>query len=227
VVDAPEAGPILKALDAEGWTLTDILVTHHHADHTDGIAALVERYHPAVTAPAAEAQKIPHVTRTVAEGDEVAVGSATARVIETPGHTLGQVNYFFGADKLLFSGDTLFAIGCGRVIEGKPPMMWASLDKLRKLPGDTRIYCGHEYTAANARFALSVDPDNAALKARAAAVDAARSRGEPTVPSIMADELATNPFLRADDPGLAAALGKAGASPAEVFTEVRARKDRF
>jgi hydroxyacylglutathione hydrolase len=225
VVDAPEAAPIAAALDAEGWDLTHILVTHHHHDHTGGIAALVERFHPDVVAPAGEAAKIPAVTRTVREGDTVAVGAAEGRVIETPGHTLGQVNYFFDRDRLLFGGDTLFTLGCGRVIEGDPEMMWRSLDKLRQLPGDTRLYCGHEYTEANARFALSVDPDNSKLKARAEAVRAARARGAATVPATLAEEYETNPFLRPE--ALAAAVGLAGAEPAKVFAEIRGRKDRF
>ena len=225
VVDAPEAAPIAAALEAEGWDLTHILVTHHHHDHTGGIAALVARSGPEVVAPAAEAAKIPNVTRTVREGDRVAVGGMTAAVIETPGHTLGQINYFFDAERLLFGGDTLFTLGCGRVIEGDAAMMWRSLDKLRRLPGDTQLYCGHEYTEANARFALSVDPDNARLQARAAAVRAARGRGEPTVPATLAEELETNPFLRPEE--LAAALGMAGAEPAAVFAEIRGRKDHF
>jgi hydroxyacylglutathione hydrolase len=225
VIDAPEAAPIAAALDAEGWDLTHILVTHHHHDHTGGIAALVERSGPEVVAPAAEAAKIPNVTRTVREGDRVAVGGMTAAIIETPGHTLGQINYFFDAERLLFGGDTLFTLGCGRVIEGDAAMMWRSLDKLRRLPGDTQLYCGHEYTEANARFALSVDPDNTKLLARAAAVRAARGRGEPTIPATLAEEMATNPFLRPEQ--LAAAVGMAGAEPAAVFAEIRGRKDRF
>ncbi|HVV93382.1 MAG TPA: hydroxyacylglutathione hydrolase [Hyphomicrobiales bacterium] len=225
VVDAPEAAPIEAVLDKEGWRLSTILVTHHHHDHTGGIEALVRRFHPEVVAPAGEAAKIPAVTRTVKEGDCVSAGGADATVIETPGHTLGQINYFFDRERLLFGGDTLFTLGCGRVIEGDPDMMWRSLDKLRRLPGDTRLYCGHEYTEANARFALSVDPDNARLKARAEAVRAARGRGEPTVPATLAEELDTNPFLRPE--ALAAAVGLAGAAPAKVFAEIRGRKDRF
>jgi len=227
LVDAPEAGPIIATLDAEGWSLDLILITHHHHDHTGGIAALVERYHPEVVAPAAEAARIPNVTRTVREGDHVAVGALDAAVIETPGHTLGQVNYFFEGERLLFSGDTLFALGCGRVIEGDPAMMWHSLDKLRALPDDTRIYCGHEYTAANAKFALSVDPDNAGLQRRATEVDQLRAAGKPTVPSLMGEERTINPFLRGDDPIIARNVGLAGADPARVFTEVRERKNHF
>ena len=148
-IDAPEAGPIEAALKATGWTLTDILVTHHHADHTDGIKALKDKFKCRVVAPSAEADTIPAVDETVVEGDTVKVGTLSANVIETPGHTLGHIAYWFHADKLAFVGDTLFSIGCGRVIEGTPGMMWRSLVKLRDLPNDTEIYCGHEYTAAN------------------------------------------------------------------------------
>jgi hydroxyacylglutathione hydrolase len=227
VVDAPEAAPILAALDAEGWRLTHILVTHHHRDHTDGIPPLVERFRPEVIVPAAEAGRIPQAGRRVREGDEVAVGGLAARVIDTPGHTNGHISYFFDKERLLFAGDTLFALGCGRLIEGSPEMMWHSLEKLRALPGDTRVFCGHEYTQSNARFALSVDRDNAALQAAAAAADEARAAGRPTIPTTIEAERAANPFLRADDTALAAALGLPGAAPVAVFADLRGRKDKF
>ena len=169
-IDAPEAAPIEAALKATGWKLTDILVTHHHADHTGGIVALKEKYKCRVVAPAAEADTIPAVDQTVREGDKVTVGKLTGSVIETPGHTNGHIAYWFHADKLAFVGDTLFSIGCGRVIEGTPGMMWRSLVKLRDLPNDTEIYCGHEYTAANIRFARTIEPDNPVLAAREAQV---------------------------------------------------------
>jgi len=226
-IDAPEAAPVEAALKATGWKLTDILVTHHHADHTDGIVALKEKYKCRVTAPRGEAAKIPAVDVQVGENDTVSVGSLSAKVIETPGHTLGQVNYFFPADKLLFAGDTLFSIGCGRVIEGKPEMMWQSLLKLRALPDDTKLYCGHEYTAANIRFAKTIEPDNQALAAREAIVTRQLAAGEATIPSLIGDEKKENVFLRADVPAVAAAVGLAGKSAAEVFTEVRARKNSF
>jgi hydroxyacylglutathione hydrolase len=227
VVDAPEAAPILDALDREGWRLTHILVTHHHRDHTDGIPALVERFAPEVIVPATEAERIPHAGRGVKEGDTVGVGSLTARVLDTPGHTNGHISYVFDAERLLFAGDTLFALGCGRVIEGTPAMMWASLDKLRQLPDDMRVYCGHEYTQSNARFALSIDRDNPALAARATAVDRTVAAKQPTIPSLIGEERATNPFLRVDDGRLAAAVGLTGASPTAVFADIRGRKDRF
>jgi len=224
-IDAPEARPVEAALKATGWKLTDILVTHHHHDHTSGIEALKARYNCRVVAPDREQAKIPAFDETVREGDEVSVGKLRGKVIETPGHTLGHITYFFPKDHLAFVGDTLFSIGCGRVIEGTPEMMWASLNKLRDLPDDTQVYCGHEYTKANANFALSVDGNNAALKARAAEVDQQLARGEFTIPVTIGDEKKANPFLRPE--ALAGAVGKAGKPAAEVFAEIRARKDRF
>ena len=226
-IDAPEAAPVEAALAATGWKLTDILVTHHHADHTGGIAELKARHKCRVVAPRREAAKIPVVDIEVGEGDRVKVGSLTADVIETPGHTLGQVNYFFPDDKLLFAGDTMFSIGCGRVIEGTPELMWQSLLKLRALPDDTALYCGHEYTDANIRFALTIEPGNAALQARAAEAKRQIAAGQPTVPSRLGEEKRANVFLRADDPGVAAAVGLAGAPAVQVFAEVRARKNKF
>jgi hydroxyacylglutathione hydrolase len=226
-IDAPEAAPVEAALKETGWKLTDILVTHHHADHTGGIAELKERHKCKVTAPRTEAAKIPSVDVQIGDGDTVKIGNLSARAIGTPGHTLGQINYFFAADKLLFAGDTLFSVGCGRVIEGKPEMMWQSLLKLRALPEDTMLYCGHEYTAANIRFAKTIEPDNAALLAREKEVTAQLAAGKPTVPSRLGDEKENNVFLRADVPAVAAAVGLAGKSAEEVFTEVRARKNKF
>jgi hydroxyacylglutathione hydrolase len=226
-IDAPEAAPVEAALKASGWKLTDILVTHHHADHTDGIRALKDKYQCRVVAPSAEAGKIPAVDETVREGDKVTVGKLSANVIETPGHTLGHIAYWFHADKLAFVGDTLFSIGCGRVIEGNPEMMWRSLVKLRDLPNDTEIYCGHEYTAANIRFARTVEPDNKALAARDVQAKQQIAAGEPTIPVSLGDEKLANPFLRADQPEVAAGIGMAGKPAAEVFAEIRERKNKF
>jgi len=226
-IDAPEAPPIEAALKATGWTLTDILVTHHHGDHTGGIADLKKKYRCRVVAPRAEAGKIPLADETVREGDKVTVGTLAANVIETPGHTAGHITFWFQGDKIVFAGDTLFSIGCGRVIEGTPEMMWASLLKLRGLPGDTRVYCGHEYTLANIKFAQTIEPNNAALATRAAQAGRQRAAGEPTIPTTLDEEKAANPFLRADVPAVAAAVGLAGKTPAEVFTEIRARKNKF
>ena len=226
-IDAPEAAPVEKALAATGWKLTDILVTHHHADHTAGIAALKAKHHCRVVAPRNEAAKIADIDETVGEGDSVKVGALTGRVLETPGHTAGHISYFFGADKLAFVGDTLFSVGCGRVIEGTMDMMWASLLKLRALPDDTRLYCGHEYTAANCRFAVTIEPDNMALRKRTDQVTQLVGRAEPTIPTTLAEEKAVNPFLRADVPSVAAGVGLKDAPASQVFAAVRGRKDRF
>ena len=226
-VDAPEAAPIEAALKSTGWKLSDILVTHHHGDHTAGIAELKQRYRCRVVAPLQEAGKIPLVDETVREGAKVSVGKLSANVIETPGHTAGHISYWFPADKLVFAGDTLFSIGCGRIIEGTPEMMWASLLKLRDLPGDTKIYCGHEYTLANIRFAQTIEPDNRALAARAEEAARQIAAGKPTIPTTIEQEKAANPFLRADEPAVAAAVGLAGMPATQVFAEVRARKNNF
>jgi hydroxyacylglutathione hydrolase len=226
-IDAPETGPIEKALNETGWKLTDILVTHHHADHTDGIIALKEKYRCRVVAPAAEAKKIPAVDEPVREGDKAKVGSLAADVIETPGHTLGHIAYWFHADKLAFVGDTLFSIGCGRVIEGTPEQMWRSLVKLRDLPDDTKIFCGHEYTLANITFARTVEPGNKALAAREAQARQQVAQGEPTIPVTIGAEKLANPFLRADRAEVAGGIGMAGKPAADVFAEIRARKNRF
>jgi hydroxyacylglutathione hydrolase len=226
-IDAPEAAAIEAALKATGWKLTDILVTHHHADHTDGIQELKDKYKCRVVAPAAEADKIPGVDLAVREGDKVTVGKLTANVIETPGHTNGHIAYWFHADKLAFVGDTLFSIGCGRIIEGTPGMMWRSLLKLRDLPDDTKIYCGHEYTAANIKFARTIEPNNAALAAREAEAKQQFADGKPTIPVTIGNEKKENPFLRADVPEVAAGIGMPDKQPAQVFAEIRARKNKF
>jgi hydroxyacylglutathione hydrolase len=205
-IDAPEAAPVAAALQETGWRLTDILVTHHHPDHTQGIGALKQHHKCRVVAPRNEAKRIAHVDETVGEGDAVKVGSLEGRVIDTPGHTAGHISYFFPADKIAFVGDTLFSIGCGRVIEGDPEMMWDSLLKLRGLPDETRFYCGHEYTDANIRFAKTVEPNNKVLAARA-------------------EEVAK--FLRADNAELAKSLSLAGSPAWKVFAEIRERKNRF
>ena len=225
-IDAPEAAPVDAALKATGWRLSDILVTHHHADHTGGIAELKARHRCRVTAPRNEAARIPDVDATVGEGDIASVGALAGRVIETPGHTAGHISYFFDADRLAFVGDTLFSIGCGRVIEGTPEMMWASLLKLRALPDDTEIYCGHEYTEANIRFALTIEPDNPDLRARAEEARRQVAAGQPTIPTTIGAEKRANVFLRADVPAVAAAVGLAGRPAAQVFAEVRERKNR-
>jgi hydroxyacylglutathione hydrolase len=225
-IDAPEAVPIIKALEREGWTLTDILVTHHHGDHVGGIAELKQKYNCRVVAPHDKTTKIPLVDARVSQGDIVKVGNLLARVLETPGHTLDHVSYVFDDDKALFAADTLFSIGCGRVFEGTYPMMWDSLLKLRALPDDFRLYCGHEYTAANVKFALTVEPNNPDLKARAAEATQLRAAGRPTIPTLLGDEKKANVFLRADEPSVAASVHLKGASAAEVFGELRERKNK-
>jgi hydroxyacylglutathione hydrolase len=226
-IDAPEAGSIEAALQSAGWRLTDILVTHHHHDHTGGIEALKARHRCRVVAPEAEADGIPEVDETVRENDQVRVGSLSARVLETPGHTAGHISYVFADERLVFVGDTLFSIGCGRVIEGTHEMMWQSLLKLRGLPDDTRIYCGHEYTQANIRFAKTIEPGNAALAAREREVGRLGAARNPTIPSTMGEEKAANPFLRADVPEVARTVGLAGGPAWKVFAEIRERKNRF
>jgi hydroxyacylglutathione hydrolase len=226
-IDAPEAEPILAALASKGWTLTDILVTHHHADHTAGIGALKKKTGCRVYGPAREAGLIPGLDVEAAEGDAVEVGGATGSVIETPGHTRGHVSYHFPDDAAVFVGDTLFSVGCGKLLEGDAPTMWTSLSKLAALPPETAVYCGHEYTDTNCRFALTIEPENEALRARAAEVAANAAKGAPSLPTTIAQELATNPFLRASSPAIQARLGLEGRPSEEIFGEVRRRKDRF
>src|SRR4051812_21354800 len=225
-IDAPEAAAVLKALAQENWALTDILVTHHHHDHVGGVAELKKKYKCRVVAPHDKKTAIADVDLRVGNGDVVKVGKLLARVLETPGHTLDHISYVFDADKALFAADTLFSIGCGRVFEGNYPMMWESLLKLRALPDDFRLYCGHEYTAANVKFALNVEPDNASLQARAEEVTRLRAAGKPTIPSLLGEEKRANVFLRADDPAVAIKLRMKGASAAEVFGELRERKNK-
>ena len=226
-IDAPEAAAVEKALTDTGWKLTEILVTHHHADHTQGVQRLKDKYKCRVIAPMGEAAKIPMVDDAVREGDTVKVGTLAANVIETPGHTAGHISYWFHGEKAAFVGDTLFSIGCGRVIEGTMEQMWQSLRKLRDLPDDTRIYCGHEYTEANIKFAKTIEPDNTALQAREKEARAQRAAGKATVPTTLGAEKKENCFLRADVPEVAAALGMSGQPAARVFAEIRERKNKF
>ena len=225
-IDAPEAAPIIKALEQEGWKLTDILVTHHHGDHVGGVAELKDRYGCRVVAPHDKTTKIANVDMRVVNSDVVKIGSLLARVLETPGHTLDHISYVFDAEKTVFAADTLFSIGCGRVFEGNYPMMWDSLLKLRALPDDFKLYCGHEYTASNVKFALTIEPDNPALQARAAEVTKLRAENKPTIPSLLGDEKRANVFLRADEPSVAARLHMKGADGAAVFGELRERKNK-
>ncbi|MBN2907759.1 MAG: hydroxyacylglutathione hydrolase [Rhodobacteraceae bacterium] len=227
LVDAPAAAPIEAALSARGWRLDMILITHHHGDHIDAVETLRAAHGARVAGAAADAHRLPPLDLALAEGDSVQVGAELGRVIDVSGHTLGHIAYYFADSAAVFTADSLMALGCGRLFEGDAATMWASLSRLAALPRETWVFSGHEYTAANARFALTIEPDNPALQARAADVDASRAEGLPTVPSQLADELATNPFLRAGLPEVKSALGMEQASDVEVFAEIRARKDRF
>lgn len=227
LVDAPEAAPIRAELDRHGWSLDQVWLTHHHWDHVDGLEALRTRYDPTVIGAAADAHRLPPLDLAVSEGDRFEFAGATVEVIDVSGHTVGHIALYLPAAKAVFTADSLMALGCGRLFEGTPDQMWASLSKLAALPDETLVCSGHEYTQSNARFALTVDPGNAALKTRADEIDHARAEGRPTVPSLLSLEKATNPFLRAADPGIQSHLGMQGADPARVFAEIRARKDRF
>jgi hydroxyacylglutathione hydrolase len=226
-IDTPDADAIEHELSQAGWRLTHIFNTHWHPDHAGGNLALKKRWNCRIVGPRNEAAKIPGIDETVGEGDAVMLGASRATVRDTPGHTLGHIIYHFAKDGAAFVGDTIFALGCGRLFEGTPQQMWTSLSKIAALPDETKLYCAHEYTQSNARFALSVDGANQALKARAADIDRLRSNGDPTVPTTVKAERATNPFLRAIDPALAAAVGLKGADPVDVFAETRRRKDGF
>jgi hydroxyacylglutathione hydrolase len=227
VVDVPEAGPILAALAERGWGLTQILITHHHNDHIGGVAELRAATGARVLGAGADAHRLPPLDRALAEGDSVQVGGESGQVIDVPGHTLGHIAFHFPGSALLFTADSLMACGCGRLFEGTGAQMWDSLSKLARLPPETLVCSGHEYTASNARFAMSLEPDNPALILRVAAIADAREKGQPTVPSRLSEELATNPFLRAQLPQMKDRLGLTDAPDAAVFSEIRARKDRF
>ncbi|MGP2494195.1 hydroxyacylglutathione hydrolase [Mesorhizobium sp. PUT5] len=227
LVDAPEEAPILAAVKRTGWTPKLIFTTHHHVDHVEANLALKQRFGLRIVGPEAEKDKIPGIDETVGQGSTVPFGSETVEVISTPGHTAGHVSYHFPGSKVVFTADTLFALGCGRLFEAPPEVMHDSLKKLAALPADTTVYCGHEYTLSNARFALTIDPDNAALQARARKIEALRADDKPTLPTTIGEELATNPFLRWADPAIRRNLGMENATDAEVFAEIRKRKDNF
>jgi hydroxyacylglutathione hydrolase len=226
-IDAPEEGPILAALSETGWQLSDILVTHRHGDHVQAVAPLKRRTGCRVVAPVKAREAVPDADAFVREGDTVRVGDLQAHVWETPGHCLDHIAYWFAADRVLFAGDTLFTLGCGRMLEGTYPEFWASLQRLAALPDEARVYCGHDYTLSNARFALAADPENQALKARAGEAERAKAEGRFLVPSTIGQEKAANPFLRAGDPALARAVQKEGATALEVFQALREWKNRF
>ena len=225
-IDAPDAKAVAAALASKGWHLTHILTTHHHADHTGGNLALKAETNCTIIGPRGEAAKIPGIDRQVAEGDTFKFGSFEVRVLDTPGHTAGHITYWIPSADVAFVGDTLFAIGCGRVIEGNAQMMWQSLQKLIALPPQTSVYCGHEYTQSNAKFALTIEPENAALQKRAKEVDSLRAAGKATLPTTIGLELETNPFLRPAIPAIQQRLGMAGKPEWQIFGEIRERKNR-
>ena len=226
-IDSPDAAAIRRELDARGWKLDYILNTHHHQDHAGGNLALKASTGCTIVGARADAERIPGIDIFVSDGDSFALGEHTARIIETPGHTRAHICYLFEADRVAFVGDTLFSMGCGRLFEGTPAQMWTSLQKIMQLPDETKVFCAHEYTQSNGRFALSMEPDNPALLARMREVAALRAADQPTVPSTLGTEKATNPFLRPASTELRATLGLAAATNTEVFAETRKRKDQF
>ena len=225
-IDAGEEAPILAALNEKGWQLTDILVTHHHGDHIAALEALKARFGARVVGPLADQHRIPGIDVPVSEGDHFSFGDIGFEVFETPGHTVGHIAFYSPSEAVLFAGDTLFSMGCGRLFEGTPQQMWSSLSKLAALPDATKLYCGHEYTLSNAHFALRFDAGNEALQKRVAEVEALRAKGEFTIPSTIGLEKATNPFLRAGEQAVATAIGLAGHSAGEVFAALREAKNK-
>ena len=227
LIDAPEESTILAAIERTGWKPDVIFTTHHHADHVEANLALKQRFGLKIVGPKAEADKIPGIDETVSEGSKLEFAGQPVEVIDTPGHTAGHVSYYFPQAGVAFTADTLFALGCGRLFERPAPVMFESLKKLAALPAATTVYCGHEYTLANARFALTIDPTNSALKERAAKIEKLRADDKPTLPTTIGEELATNPFLRWHDPAIRKNLGMEHAPDVDVFAEIRKRKDNF
>jgi len=227
-VDPAVAEPVLTALALQGWHLDFIFNTHHHADHVGGNLQLKQATGCRIVGAAADRQRIPGIDIGLADGERIALGNAEFQVLDTPGHTCGHIVYYCADSAALFCGDTLFALGCGRLFEGSAEQLWHSLQKLKALPGSTRVYCAHEYTQANARFALSVETDNAELKRRAAEIDQLRLQNLPSLPSTLALELATNPFMREHSASIRTAVGAAASdTPAAAFAKIRLAKDRF
>lgn len=227
LIDVPEAAPILAELKKRDWQVSQIWLTHHHPDHIQGVAEVLNEHDANVIGAKADEHRLPPLDRKVGEDDSITLGSLEARVIDVSGHTVGHIAFYVPTAKAVFTADSLMALGCGRLFEGTPVQMWESLQKLMALPEDTIICSGHEYTSANAKFALTVDPKNSDLISRAKDIEVARSKGQPTVPSQLSTELRTNPFLRPADPAIRATLGMQNATDTEVFAEIRARKDKF
>ncbi len=227
LIDAPESGPILAVLAQRGWTLTDVLITHHHDDHVMALPEILKTHAARVTGHAKDAARLPKLDRAVVEGDEISIGSETGKVLDVSGHTIGHIAFHFPHSYAAFTADSLMALGCGRVFEGTMDMMWESLQKLAALPSETMIYSGHEYTTANGNFAVTIEPENSDLTLRRRQIATHRAQNEPTVPSLLADELKTNPFLRANLSEVKIAIGMPDASDSEAFAEIRSRKDKF
>ena len=229
LVDVPDADPILSELNTRGWTLSDVLLTHHHWDHVDGLPPLLAALPnaPRIIGAKADAHRLPKLDTAVSEGDPLIICGAQAQVFDVSGHTINHIAVYIADAGAVFTADSLMALGCGRLFEGAPAQMWQSLQKLRDLPPDTMVCSGHEYTQTNLAFALTIEPDNNDLISRGKVIEHARANGIPTVPSTLADEIATNPFLRADVSALQAAVGMTDADPADVFTHVRKKRDVF
>lgn len=227
VIDPAEAAPVQECLESRGAKLDFILNTHHHGDHVGGNLALKRHYACSIIGPDADAARIPGIDVALADGDEFALGETKGTVLDVPGHTRGHIAFWFRDDAVLFCGDTLFALGCGRLFEGTPAQMWRSLSKLRELPDETLVYCAHEYTQANAKFAVEIEPDNGLLQARYQDIAVARGHGEATVPSRLGLEKLTNPFLRPHVTGIRETLGMTGMDDEAIFAEIRRRKDSF
>lgn len=227
VVDVPDGEVVKTALATEGWTLDQIFLTHHHWDHIDGVPTLDPKGETPIMGAASDAKRLPTLSAGVTEGDKLEFAGEPVEIFDVPGHTIGHIAYYFPRSKALFSGDSLMVMGCGRLFEGTPAQMWDSLAKLMALPDDTLVFSGHEYTASNAKFALSVDPDNKALVERMTQISEIRARGGNTMEATLALEKATNPFLRASHPEMKAQFNMDNAPDAEVFAELRKRKDNF
>ena len=229
LVDVPDAPPIQAVLDAQGWTLTDILLTHHHGDHVDGLVPLLQSSGatPRIIGAASDAHRLPPLGLPVSEGDNVVICGEEAAVFDVSGHTLNHIAVYFPKSAALFTADSLMALGCGRLFEGTPAQMWESMLKLRALPDETRVCSGHEYTETNARFALTIEPDNSDLISRIEQITTTRANGQPTVPSDLGVEKRTNPFLRADVPALQVAQNMTNADPVDIFTKIRQARNSF
>jgi len=226
LIDAPEAFPIQRVLDDKGWALDYVLLTHHHWDHVDELPDL-RQPDTIVIGSKADAHRLPPLDMTLNEGDTFSIGETVGTVIDVSGHTIDHIAFHFPTAHAVFTADSLMALGCGRVFEGTPTQMWQSLSKLAALPSDTIVYSGHEYTASNAKFALTIEPDNQALQTRTAKINQKRASNIATVPSTLAEELATNPYLRAHLPEMKTAMQMQGATDSEVFAAIRKLKDNF